>query len=63
MILKYNVENKTLDLKKRDKQTFNSSLEITILQPRLQTIGFFGLYSHSCRWFTKFSSRTTAVQP
>ena len=42
---------------------FNSSLAISILQPRLQMIGFLGLYSHSCRWLFKFSSRKIAGHP
>ena len=42
---------------------FNSSLAISILQPRLQMIGFLGLYSHSCRWLFKFSSRNIAGHP
>ena len=41
----------------------SSSLGMIVLHPKLHTIGFFGLYSHSCKWWLRFSSRTTAVQP
>ena len=43
--------------------TLNSSLAISILHPRLQMIGFFGLKSHSFKCEFKFSSLKMRLHP